>query len=85
MAIDGSKNPWFRLVVVGAIAFFGFCLILTLHRYYTFYASFDQGIFNQVFWNNAHGRFFQSSLSSSLSASVEQAGEYPQVFYHRLG
>lgn len=85
MAIDGSKNPWFRLVVGGAIAFFGVCLVLVVHRYYTFYASYDQGIFNQVFWNNTHGRFFQSSLSSSLSASVEHAGEYPQVFYHRLG
>lgn len=85
MAINGSKNPWFRLVLGGAIAFFLVCLLLVLHRYYTFYASYDQGIFNQVFWNNAHGRFFQSSLSSSLSASVEHAGEFPQVFYRRLG
>ncbi|HIK30786.1 MAG TPA: DUF2079 domain-containing protein [Oscillatoriales cyanobacterium M59_W2019_021] len=85
MAIDGSKNPWFRLMLAGAIAFFGFCLILVVHRYYTFYASYDQGIFNQVFWNNAHGRFFQSSLSSSLSTNVIHAGEVPEVFYHRLG
>lgn len=85
MAIDGSKNPWFRLMLAGAIAFFGFCLILVVHRYYTFYASYDQGIFNQVFWNNAHGRFFQSSLSSSLSTNVIHAGEVPEVFYRRLG
>lgn len=85
MAIDGSKNPWFRLMLGGAIAFFGFCLILVVHRYYTFYASYDQGIFNQVFWNNAHGRFFQSSLSSSLSTNVIHAEEVPEVFYHRLG
>ncbi|PMB23951.1 hypothetical protein CEN47_18225, partial [Fischerella thermalis CCMEE 5319] len=52
---------------------------------YTFYASFDQGIFNQVFWNNMHGRFFQSSLSSSLSTNVVHAGEVPTVYYHRLG
>nr|WP_225893897.1 DUF2079 domain-containing protein [Atlanticothrix silvestris] len=65
--------------------FFILCLFFTLHRYYSFYASFDQGIFNQVFWNNLHGRFFQSSLSSSLSTNVIHAGEVPTVFYHRLG
>jgi uncharacterized membrane protein len=59
--------------------------MFTLHRYYSFYASFDQGIFNQVFWNNLHGRFFQSSLSSSLSTNVVHAGEIPTVYYHRLG
>lgn len=68
-----------------AIAFFVLGLIFTLHRYYSFYASFDQGIFNQVFWNNLHGRFFQSSLSSSLSTNVVHSGEIPEVFYHRLG
>ncbi|MBD2451895.1 DUF2079 domain-containing protein [Nostoc sp. FACHB-152] len=65
--------------------FFILCLFFALHRYYSFYASFDQGIFNQVFWNNLHGRFFQSSLSSSLSTNVIHAGEFPTVYYHRLG
>lgn len=65
--------------------FFILCLVFALHRYYSFYASFDQGIFNQVFWNNLHGRFFQSSLSSSLSTNVIHAGEFPTVYYHRLG
>ncbi|MCX7597043.1 MAG: DUF2079 domain-containing protein, partial [Fischerella sp.] len=65
--------------------FFSLCLLFTLHRYYSFYASFDQGIFNQVFWNNLHGRFFQSSLSSSLSTNVVHAGEVATVYYHRLG
>jgi uncharacterized membrane protein len=68
-----------------AAVFLSLCLILALHRYFSFYASFDQGIFNQVFWNNLHGRFFQSSLSSSLSTNVVHAGEIPSVFYHRLG
>ncbi|MEA5572230.1 DUF2079 domain-containing protein [Calothrix sp. UHCC 0171] len=72
-------------VLLIAGVFFTVCLILTLHRYFSFYASFDQGIFNQVFWNNLHGRFFQSSLSSSLSTNVVHAGETPTVFYHRLG
>ena len=65
--------------------FFIICLVLVLNRYFSFYASFDQGIFNQVFWNNLHGLFFQSSLSSSLSTNVVHASEVPTVFYHRLG
>ncbi|MBD2092933.1 DUF2079 domain-containing protein [Microcoleus sp. FACHB-1515] len=68
-----------------AIAFGSIALILTLHRYYTFYASYDQGIFNQVFWNNLHGNWFQSSLSSNLSTNVVHDGDIPEVFYRRLG
>ncbi len=68
-----------------AIAFFSISLALVLHRYFTFYASYDQGIFNQVFWNGSQGRFFQSSLSSQLSTNVTHANEVPEVFYHRLG
>lgn len=87
-SISEKKLPFIQLVSsVQLIAgvFFVLCLTLTLHRYFSFYASFDQGIFNQVFWNNLHGRFFQSSLSSSLSTNVVHAGEVPTVFYHRLG
>jgi uncharacterized membrane protein len=80
-----QKPPGIKLVTGGAIAFFILALILVLHRYYSFYATFDQGIFNQVFWNGIHGRFFQSSLSSSLSTNVVHAGEIPEVYYHRLG
>ena len=79
------QKPGLRLTIRVAIAFFVLGLIFTLNRYYSFYASFDQGIFNQVFWNNLHGRFFQSSLSSSLSTNVVHSGEVPTVFYHRLG
>ncbi|MGB3401289.1 MAG: DUF2079 domain-containing protein [Microcoleaceae cyanobacterium] len=84
MEID-YKNPSVKLVATVAIAFFTICLFLTLHRYYSFYASYDQGIFNQVFWNGTHGQFFQSSLSSALSTNVVHQGEYPTVNYHRLG
>ncbi|VXD23668.1 conserved membrane hypothetical protein [Planktothrix serta PCC 8927] len=80
-----QKNSSFRWVVGVAIAFFVLCLGLTLHRYFSFYASYDQGIFNQVFWNSAHGRLFQSSLSSALSTNVVHQGEFPSVSYHRLG
>jgi len=85
MLLKLQKQPGLRLAIAVAIAFFVLGLIFTLHRYYSFYASFDQGIFNQVFWNGIHGRFFQSSLSSSLSTNVVHSGEVPTVFYHRLG
>ena len=74
--------------IAAAVVFFILTLALLLHRHYSFspaYVSFDQGIFNQVFWNGIHGRMFQSSLSSSLSASVTQDNHLPEVFYHRLG
>ena len=80
-----QKNSSFRWVVGVAIAFFIISLGLTIHRYFSFYASYDQGIFNQVFWNSAQGRLFQSSLSSALSTNVVHQGEFPSVSYHRLG
>ena len=80
-----SKQPGLQLALSAAIIFFLLTLTITLHRHYTFYSSYDQGIFNQVFWNNLHGRFFQSSLSSQLSTNVVHGGEVPEVYYHRLG
>lgn len=74
-----------RWIVTIAAIFFSISLLLLLNRYYSFYASYDQGIFNQVYWNSSHGRFFQSSLSSALSTNVVNQGEWPEVMYHRLG
>ncbi|MEP0751555.1 DUF2079 domain-containing protein [Trichocoleus sp. Lan] len=85
MLLKLHKQPALRMVMGAAIAFFLFALFFTLHRHFTFYSSYDQGIFNQVFWNGIHGRFFQSSLSSQLSTNVVHNGEVPEVFYHRLG
>ena len=79
------RKPPRRGAIAAAMVFFAVCLLLVLHRYFTFYASYDQGIFNQVFWNNLHGRWFESSLSSSLSTNVVHDGEVPEVFYRRLG
>lgn len=82
-----SKSPHLRLVLGAALLFWAICCVLVLQRYYNFYptyVSFDQGIFNQVFWNNLHGRLFESSLSSTESSLVMQ-GEVPDVSYHRLG
>ncbi|MBE9045449.1 DUF2079 domain-containing protein [Pleurocapsales cyanobacterium LEGE 10410] len=81
LSIDSEK----KVVVVSAIAFLICTLLLTLHRHFTFYSSYDQGIFNQVFWNGIHGNFFQSTLSSQLSTNVIHDGQVPYVGYHRLG
>jgi hypothetical protein len=85
MPIRLSKVTPERWVVGSAIAFAIILLLILLNRYYSFYASYDQGIFNQVYWNSSHGRLFQSSLSSQLSTNVVHDGEVPEVGYHRLG
>ena len=77
-----------RGAIIAAALFWLIVLTLLLHRHYAMYpsyASFDQGIFNQVFWNSAHGRLFQSSLSSTLSTPVVHDGMVPDVDYRRLG
>jgi len=83
LRIEITKNA-----IAAAIIFFVLTSAFMLHRFYSFYhsySSFDQGIFNQVFWNGIHGRFFESSLSSYLSSAVLHDGNLPTVFYHRLG
>lgn len=87
LRLQWAKAPEFRSVVIAAAVFWLICSALVLHRYFNFYptyVSFDQGIFNQVFWNNLHGRWFESSLSSTESSLVMQ-GEVPDVAYRRLG
>ncbi len=79
-----ERQPLRYLGIVVAVFALG-TLAIDLNRYYSFYASYDQGIFNQVFWNSSYGRFFQSSLSSQLSTNVVHGGEWPTVAYHRLG
>jgi uncharacterized membrane protein len=83
--LSGKKNSSLNEVMKVAAVFFVLCLLLTLHRYYSFYATYDQGIFNQLFWNGSHGRLFESSLSSALSTNVVHQNQIPEVFYYRLG
>lgn len=81
-------TPQLGTILAIALLFFSLTLFLLLQRYFSFtasYVSFDQGIFNQVFWNGLRGDFFQSSLSSTLSTPVVHDGEVPSVAYHRLG
>lgn len=68
-----------------ALLFFIAILSLLLLRYSTFFATIDHGIFNQVYWNSVQGRWFESSLSSTLSVAVKLDGDVPSVFYRRLG
>lgn len=85
MLLSWRKEPDLRRVFWIATAFFAIVAGLLLHRYFVYYASYDQGIFNQVFWNNAQGNWFQSTLSSQLSTNVIHADELPRVDYRRLG
>ena len=84
LLLDKHRNELKPVWVLAAV-FFCVTLAIGWHRFFTFYSSYDQGIFGQLFWNGIHGRFFQSSLSSGLSGAVVHDGEVPAVFYHRLG
>jgi uncharacterized membrane protein len=79
------SKPGLRVAFYSAFIFFTVCFILNLNRYWSFYATFDQGLFNQLFWNSVHGNLFESSLSSSLSTNVVHAQQAPEVFYRHLG
>ncbi|MBE7382947.1 MAG: DUF2079 domain-containing protein [Leptolyngbya sp. SIO1E4] len=77
-----------RTLVILASLFWGLMVISILNRHFAMYPSFsshDQGIFNQVFWNGAHGRLFESTLSSGESAAVQFENQLPDVTYRRLG
>ncbi|MBE9181749.1 DUF2079 domain-containing protein [Oculatella sp. LEGE 06141] len=84
-----KKEPELRIVIGVAAVFWLLVNLFVLLRYYNFYpsyAAFNQGIFDQLFWNGLHGgQFFQSSLSSALSSAVVNDGEPPTVNYYRLG
>ncbi|MCS6783154.1 MAG: DUF2079 domain-containing protein, partial [Gloeomargarita sp. SKYG98] len=79
-----SPSQSYSLYLAAAIFFITIASLLLI-RYVTFFATYDQGIFNQVYWNSLHGRFFESSLSSGLSVAVRLDGDVPSVFYRRLG
>ena len=84
---DSNQNhraeiKWLLIVTA---AFCSFLLIFSLHRYYTFYASYDHGLFNQIFWNNLHGRWFQSSLTGANSAAALLDNAIPIVNFSHLG
>jgi uncharacterized membrane protein len=81
--VQNHRQELTRLCLL-TVVFLGFMLIFSLHRYYTFYASYDHGLFNQLFWNSLHGRFFQSSLTSGNSVAVLEDGKIPVVNFLHL-
>jgi len=80
-----KNKPSFRVTLTLASIFFALMLVFALNRFYTFYASYDQGLFEQVFWNTIHGDFFQSSLSSGQSSAFTKDGQIQTVLYCHLG
>ncbi|MEM9003811.1 MAG: DUF2079 domain-containing protein [Cyanobacteria bacterium P01_F01_bin.86] len=77
-----------RFLVTIAGLFWILMMLSILNRHFAMYPSFsshDQGIFNQVFWNGAHGHWFESTLSSGESAAVQLDKQFPDVNYRRLG
>ncbi|MBV9387548.1 MAG: DUF2079 domain-containing protein [Chroococcidiopsidaceae cyanobacterium CP_BM_ER_R8_30] len=79
------KTSSLKITLTLSAIFFIFLLVFSLNRYYSFYASYDQGIFNQLFWNSMHGHLFQSSLSSGESSAVTFDHQIHKVFYNHLG
>ena len=73
-----------RAILLASIFFTG-VLAIGLHRYFTFYASYDQGLFNQLFWNTVRGNWFQSSLTSANSIASLADGVIPTVSFLHLG
>ncbi len=82
--LEKDKSGLRQALTLTAI-FFVFMLVFSLHRYYSFYASYDHGLFDQVFWNSIHGHLFQSSLTSANSSSATFDQQIPTVSYIHLG
>lgn len=74
-----------RRSILLAIVFFSIMLAISLNRYWTFYTSYDHGLFNQLFWNNLHGHWFQSSLTSANSVAAIEDKAVPTVSFLHLG
>ncbi len=56
--------PLFALFLSGYALFFGAIAVLR-HLNFQDTSSFDVALYNQIQWNNIHGRFYQSSISGS--------------------
>ena len=82
-ASDRRRLPLSVIVMAGG--FFLVCLAIQIWRLETLSASYDQALFLQELWSTAHGRPFESSLSSVLSASVALGQDLPRTDYLHLG
>lgn len=80
-----NSQTGFRQLTILAAIFFILVLTFSIIRYDSFLASYDQGLFNQVFWNSIHGKLFQSSISSVASSASSIDGKLSSPFYIHLG
>jgi uncharacterized membrane protein len=82
--IDYFRNQpgWCQAAILAAI-FFIVVLTFSLIRYYSFLATYDHGLFNQVFWNSVRGNLFESSLSSAASGDslIDRKLSYPNYIH----
>ena len=81
-------DPWnsqtgLRQATILATIFFIIVLTFSIIRYESFLSTYDHGLFNQVFWNSVHGRFFQSSMSSAASSAslIDLKLSYPSYIH----
>ncbi len=58
--------------------------LLHVWRIFSLNATYDQGLFLQEIWNGLHGRPFESTLASELSAPVLFDGSLPKIGYLHL-
>ncbi|HGY5549120.1 MAG TPA: DUF2079 domain-containing protein, partial [Prochlorococcus sp.] len=60
-------------------------MLIQIWRLESLSATYDQALFLQELWSTARGHFFESSLSSELSAAVRLHDALPSVDYLHLG
>ena len=73
-----------KIVVRWIVIFFLIAFVLHVWRIFSLNATYDQGLFLQEIWNGLHGRPFESTLASELSAPVLFDGALPKVGYLHL-
>jgi uncharacterized membrane protein len=79
------NNPGSRRAIALGLMFAGLVSLFGLLRYEILFSSYDHGLFSQLFWNNLHGNWFQSSLTSGNSVEALQDGVIPRVDFMHLG
>ncbi|WP_236069100.1 DUF2079 domain-containing protein [Prochlorococcus marinus] len=75
--------PWVVLGMAGGFWLVG--LLIQFWRLESLTATYDQALFLQELWSTARGHFFESSLSSELSAAVANQDALPSIDYLHLG
>ncbi len=74
----------YSIVKRWVLTFFLITFALQVWKIFSLNATYDQGLFLQEIWNGLHGRPFESTLASELSAPVMFEGALPQLGYRHL-